>query len=570
MILLGLLIFGVALIDHANARGFLDHAGPVNWAVAAINQTGLADFDKRCSAITTGLNADGSMDMNASNNANTDPTAVTINPAVDFPKAWVQPCRTITASQLSSILEQITYDGQITLEGFHLVADPNAVLQAKQSGSYPLISLANSDYKISLKLGYAKIDGQFYIDNSHLISLDLQNVDFNGPFNAENLIVDDGLQIDNIYFVSSLDLQSLESPSFFWMGRVQSNPNSHGIMAQHMRVGGSFYYFGQIRVHNSDFSNSDFGRWFYFQHTVLTTGLQCRSCAIAGNLEVSGNADLQSSNDKNELNFSESEIKNDVAIECGAKLDNLDLRDAVIGGSFLTVSGEDCGFQINTLDLSEANISKRLDFSRFNAASWDFGQDLIAGGTPRDQLYLVNAKVNSFADCVSAWPTLFQIDGFTYNNIHDAYQESCRISDENEQPGVAVDWIAWLNRNNPTFNNSLRNIFWNSSTGLDQNFDPQPYTYLANYFQSEGLKGEANKIRYQSKFYEMRDDWRQGNTFAALGNTILWLVAGFGIGAMAVKHLFLVILGSILIGVFYIRRSPVVVEDNFIHAVSGI
>ena len=225
------------------------------------------------------------------------------------------------------------------------------------------------------------------------------------------------------------------------------------------------------------------------------------------------------------------------------------LRDAVIGGSFLTlrIDQKQCT-RFHRLDLSDASIGKQLDLSGLTRDSW------ISAGKDDESfipLSLVNTKINSVADCKRAWPERFEIDGITFASIHPPYDSTCTA-------GVD-DWIEWLNHNNPSFDGSWRSLLWWKFDG-QVSFNPQPYTAFANYFQGEGDKERADEIRFRSKFSEMENDYRQRNWMAAFGLTVLWIVAGFGIGSRAFLHLAGTLVVSIILGLIVIHQSPVIRE----------
>jgi hypothetical protein len=540
---LGFILF---LLPQAQAQAASGHGpdDPVSWAVGRIDQTGLADFDFHCRFLTPGLNADGGIsDLPAFDQQieleGKDEGSKNFGPH----SKWVQSCRTVTDIQLIRILQRASYKGEITLEGFYLVPGDRE----------NAMDFSNWDFDLRLKLANSIIDGPLLLNNAHFKSLSLDSIYVAGPVTAQYLTVDRGLDLTDLYFEVLLDLRNLDSPSFVQFADLtelpsrQKSTDGKGIRADHSHIGGSFSYGNSIKLHNSDFSNSVFGKWFSFKNVILSNGLQCRSCSVAGNIEFSSGSNLQNGDHDNLIDFSESSIGNDVVAECGVRIDNLILRDSLIGGSFLTlrIDRKQCT-QFHRLDLSDATIGKQLDLSGLTGDSW------ISAGKDDESfipLSLVNAKINSIADCKRAWPERFEIDGITFASIHPPYDSTCTA-------GVD-DWIEWLNHNNPSFDGSQRSLLW---WKFDRrvSFNPQPYTVFANYFQGEGDKEHADEIRYRSKFSEMEDDYRQRNWMPALGLTVLWIVAGFGIGKDAFFHLLGTLAGSIVLGVIIISRSPVI------------
>ena len=217
------------------------------------------------------------------------------------------------------ILQGVSYKGEITLKGVYLVP----------GGRENTVDLSNWDFDLRLKLANSIIAGPLLLNNAHFKSLSLDSIYVAGPVTAQYLTVDRGLNITDLYFEVLLDLRNLDSSSFVQFAdltelpSLQKSKNGKGIRADHAHIGGTFSYGNSINLHNSDFSNSVFGKWFSFQDVTLSNGLQCRSCSVAGNIEFSSKSNLQNGDHDNLIDFSESSIGNDVAAECGARVDNL-------------------------------------------------------------------------------------------------------------------------------------------------------------------------------------------------------------------------------------------------------
>jgi hypothetical protein len=169
--------------------------------------------------------------------------------------------------------------------------------------------------------------------------------------------------------------------------------------------------------------------------------------------------------------------------------DNLDLRGAVL----------------SDLDLSSASISGELRLGAWGGRQTEWTDQI---GKP-STLTLRNARVGNLADEEKAWPEPghLNLDGFSF----------AHVGSFTRQPGTqgrARDMKWW-------------DQHW---ARLDTGDSVTTYAQLAAALVAAGDRSSANEIRFRGRQRERDTAWANRRWGRWLGLTVLWLVAGYGIG----------------------------------------
>ena len=461
------------------------------------------------------------------------------------PSTWQVACRQVTTKILLQILGSVPPGGTLLIEGANFTADA--------TDKNNRIELGNQSFPIRLQIAYSRFAERLYASGAHFISLNINNTDFAGPFNAEYLTTDDFLRLDNDHLKDLADLNHVRVGSYFELSSVYGDST---FSATDSTISGNLLMQHKIAFRSMAFNNSAFGRSFVLGGLQLSGSLSCRRCVIADNLSfsVAGSA-IATNTISGPVDFSQSNITDGIAINSSnfsdqLDLDNLDTSNIgivnstvkkTIWANYDSVSGVFLLDNVNlqSLALAGATIGKILDISALSTKSWP-----AKGGN----LDLTDATVSAFTDCSASWPATVELDGFHYNSIgtsspvlgaiNPASTPCSRIGGSGKHSSDQ-GWLAFLAKN----------------TDNSADFDPQPYTFLAKYFSDAGNKQYANDILYRSRQLEMQNAWATGHWYEAIGLTILYVIAGFGIGDHAFWHILGTVGLSVGLAVFVIRYS---------------
>lgn len=547
------------LISLQGAPVFAD-PGAAKWAAAQIKSIGTANFDQapacqKASSITPGLADDTSP----------SPQNRTAN--------WANPCRTITDQQLLSLLQIHRPDRLVVLEGVNIRTGVRTDIKTKTQVLSTILSGRN--FENGLSILYGTIGPRLNIDGSNFHSLDLENVDFLGAMNAENVVVDTAVKLDNLYLGGLMDLTSLKAGSYLTLSTVRCDGCS--VDAQNLNIAGNFYIKHDLGLRTgiagvkNDFSNSIFARSFYLIDAQIYQTLDCFSCTIGGGLyiqksvddetpatrladfmgpvdftgtRIGGDITIRDARFENFLSFDTISAEN-FKIMSGTSLQQLLLRDATLVGSLLTDPSQN--LKVSEIRLSGTSIGKELDLSGFDYNSWQYDP-----GVPQSPLLdLTDVSTGVFTDCINSFPNQLLLDGFTYGDYRHAQAESdhkdykiylqSNLDDPNLQDTA---WLAWLAKSRDT------SEFPGAKIGI---YNPQPYLFLAKLLAAEGYTSYSNEILLQSRKNEIRDTWHQANYVSWFGLEFLYVIAGFGIGYYLLWHITLVIVFSLTCGILGLK-----------------
>jgi hypothetical protein len=177
----------------------------------------------------------------------------------------------------------------------------------------------------------------------------------------------------------------------------------------------------------------------------------------------------------------------------------LDLGVARIGGN-LDLSGA----RLGDFDLSSASIDGIFEVGTAEGKQTEWRD---RDGKP-STLRLHNTHIGSLSDEENAWPAYghLQIDGLVFSRLG---------GDQHTATSMLTRDMEWWDKK------------W---ARLDEQFSTTPYTQLDAALLAMGKPAASNAIRYLGRQRERDAAWSERRWGTWLGLTVLWAVAGYGIG----------------------------------------
>ena len=238
---------------------------------------------------------------------------------------------------------------------------------------------------------------------------------------------------------------------------------------------------------------------------------------------IVGDANLISSTVTGKLAADGVEIGGSLFLRNGGTFADINLLGAKIGGTVQLV-GSTFGGEIN---LTGAAIGGELLISSGSFKSsptWLNGASLILRNAKADVLQARGDSWN-MSERDGLLPT--DLTGFIFNRL-GGIDTSGGASMGDESADFLIGWIG-------------------AQRDFGDNYDPQPYTQLAQVLEAAGATDKANAIRY-AKFEHKRDHDISMNTFRSAALTIKRLSLGYGVYPFRLLYWFggLVVLGWLL------------------------
>jgi hypothetical protein len=502
--------------------------------------------------------------INFDNNCPGNPTpglaaAVTgVSPNRIWPAAWQAPCRTLNGADLFTVLKNASHDDGLSIMGVNLVKTPGN----KDNRIY----LYAQTFPINLSISYSRIADSLDLDNVHLNALDIENTLFQGgkataPANpvaaiyslsARNMVLDDSIKLDNDHFADLVTLQEMHVHNYAVLSALDGD---YRLLANGASVDGYLFLQNTLQFKEIDLSETTVGKDLQLIGVADSGPLKCQRCA-ADSLEIGlpaqpplpfvGDVDFYSSKFHDEISIQYT------AFEGLVSFNNVDASDITVSDSsfekglsfnYANVTGiaQFSEVTLQSLYLANAKIDRALDMAGVDASSWT-----PAGGL----LDISNTHASTFTDCEATWPARIDLDGFKYDAIG--------ISNNTAKP-AGKKTVPCQHIGGSTSSDKGLIDFLSKNYDPDdpkRPFNPQPYTYLANYYTQNGNYQYANGIHYQARVLSMESAWQTGDYTLWFGLSFLWLIAGFGIGDYALLHLSLTIAGSLILGLIVMKRSP--------------
>jgi len=190
---------------------------------------------------------------------------------------------------------------------------------------------------------------------------------------------------------------------------------------------------------------------------------------------------------------------------------------------------------VGTLSMTFAKVGSNVDLTGGSFASVDLTGTTIGAEIrlasrgyadiawrPAAKLVLRNVSAQALQDLPDAWPTILDLEGFTYQRL-GGYNEG----DSNDVASRSSEtFIAWLAK--------------------QKQYSPQPYRTLSDVLRSAGFPDKAKEVLYAGYLRE----WKEATGIDWFWQGLRWAIIGFGLYPQrsALWILVLVPLGAFIIG----------------------
>jgi len=170
------------------------------------------------------------------------------------------------------------------------------------------------------------------------------------------------------------------------------------------------------------------------------------------------------------------------------------------------------GGSFDSVDLTGTTIGAEIRLASKGYAAIDW--------RPAAKLVLRNVTAQALQDLPNAWPTILDLEGFTYERL-GGYRESENNDVAARESKAFIDWLA-----------------------KEKQYSPQPYRTLADVLRNAGFPDKAKEILYAGFLRQWHES--SGLTWFWLG--MRWAIIGFGLypERSAIWILALVTMGAII------------------------
>ncbi len=424
------------------------------------------------------------------------------------------------------------------------------------------ITMPNVRIGVDLNLFDARIHGDVHDDDNALHSIDGGGAQIGGRLFAKNL------QADGMLFFGDA---STRGDVWFEGGDIGA------VSLDSAHVGSTLHFFGAATIrdlvtldganidHYLELRDAHFGSGLSAQAIHIGQEASVLEISVRGlfklnNARIDGDLTIRSSSFSDVVDARGLVVRGLLKLTGSEFLGDFELASARIDGSLtargthwarpammrLVHVGQDLDLSEATLpglDLSGGAIDGMLSFSGAGATKTCWSE----AASPQQQTSLArrghcNPAANAWARLLHAragavqgvfdgWPDRLELSGFTYTRI-DVAPEGMRASDVD-----AGSWDKWLKR--------------------DRNFSPQHYLQLSMTLAADGNRERAQDMQLASRERERGEACAEHRVLTCGLLTLLWAVAGYGIGDYTWRAVYWVI-GLTLLGavfVWLVRRA---------------
>jgi hypothetical protein len=488
------------------------------WALSQTKQGKIADFNIRCG------------------------TTPPIDRGEEEDLLWEVPCRKLSAAFIEDMVkrdgpQQATPSTGVRITGARIIGSVNL-----ENAKLPAIEITKSRIDGTLKLRRAHTESMISLDGSivkgaidasglhsgHSLSLDraifagivdLQDAKIGGKVSMRGASFDRELKAEAFQVDGRLDMSSYEDHQTQFKEKVTLRSARVGadlrmdgasfgdlLDVSSVLVGGFVDMgglFDNMRKPPVEKQHSSFNE-VLLDHAKISGVLKMTNATFTGKfsaygLRVGGFMAMKDTRSEGEFVLAFAKIDN-----------NLDLRDATLA----------------SIDLSGASIAEELQLAsnekQVHWSAMQSGERCDQKNPPESRsntkpenkadliLNLRNAHVGTLMDTDSAWPPAHKValDGASFNHL-GASEGSTEMESLH---GRGVEW-------------------WDKCWArLNPNYSPSPYSQLAAAFTALGDRDGTNEIRYRARERERQLAWDERKPFTWFLLSVLWAVAGYGIG----------------------------------------
>jgi hypothetical protein len=479
-------------------------------------------------------------------------------------KSWGED-RKLRPDILKQILIRPPYNTEIPSEGVRIAG---ALITEEVGLEHCRIAchlrLENCRFEKPVKMKGLQIDGWFSLKSSTFASqgtsattVDFSGAKITGQFDLENITVEgtlnmNGLEVDQSLFMNGgskyrdVDLTGAKVGRQFALdgSNIDGKLNMNSLeVAQHLLMRDN------AKFKDIDLIGAKIGGQLSLIGSIVEGKLNINRFEVGQSLHLSDNAKFK------DVDIIGGNVYGQINLD-GATVDGmLNIRNVVVNANVL-MSNLTCNKITNMLFV---HIMSNLDLSGSEFADLDISGSKIMGelclGSENKSMTkwgkgaAFNLR-NVFVDTIQdrrdinvsqkvwndAWPTILQLDGFTYDRLgtFDGIQSHEKGSKSDRDVNDVKWYINWLARN--------------------QFYTPQPYEQLAGVFRKAGEPSKANRILYESRQRARQEAWRNRNCLRWFGSSLLNWTIGYGLGARYFRALLWVV-ALTAIGIFMLNIS---------------
>ena len=399
------------------------------------------------------------------------------------------------------------------------------------------IDLNNHEIAPAFEFVQGRIEGKFnLIETKFKHSLKLYGTTVTGKLNANHLGVGADLKLSEGGTFSDISLLHAKIA-----GNVLLNKSTvTGLLnADGLEVGGHLFLRNGVEYNGIDLVGARIAGQVVFNGSIVKGKLNASGLEVGGGLflrkkgnfaeinldgaRITKSVDFNSSTVSGKLSARLLEVRGDLRLNINGTFKNVDLTGAKIGSNLLLSGSKFSG----KFDLTEAAIGGGL---RLSSRQRGIPPDWLNGAS----LVLRNASANVLQARKDSWemskgdgflPTA--LSGFTFNRLGGLDEDSgADMGDE------SADWLVdWIE----------------AHVEFGKNYDPQPYTQLAQVLEVAGKTGKANAIRY-AKFEHKHDHDTSMSSIRRVLLTLEKIFVGYGVYPFRALYWFfgIVVAGAIL------------------------
>jgi hypothetical protein len=467
----------------------------------------------------------------------------------DSDQGWAQPCRSISAEFVHSLLKPSTQQNSplphdVTIKHAFITGN----LDLTNMHLLPALRIEESRIKGDVILTGAHLDHQLSLDKSRIV----------GNVQADRLHADDGLSMAESHvdqaasFVWATSASYLSLASSLVIGELSLNSahvtgsvflrdgtfmSSTDLIALQVGVNldmtsatfngelnmGSAHVGGLVDLdyakfnENADMSTLWVGQFLSLMAVTAHNRLDAGAMHVGSNLlmtciaipdtalcQVNDDGSFKSGDFFGRVDLHNTEITGQLALTGSHFHGDVDLHGVHIGTSLFATDGAKFESSVN-LDRARIDDSVLFGAAIFSAdvnltsariardlrLLDDAGNHVVWDSHARSRLILRNANVESIVDSADAWPEkgALDLDGFIYNHP----PEPNIVAPQSERRRSAY-WLRWLAK--------------------DTNATTQPYTQLATVLATSGDRDTANDVLFEGRERQRDVEWQEGKCAA--------------------------------------------------------
>jgi hypothetical protein len=483
-------IEGARIIGAFLPEGQVLRSGCVNRDVQLLQSRSEKSIDLQFTTFEGVLSLAGSWVAQPTDAATVDLSGAHIGKFLDFRSATFKGDVRLVAAKV---------DGPLSMDGSTFEATLNG--NSLHVGQY--MGMCKATFRGDVSLLRAKIDGALAMDASTFepilngegvqVGQDLlmREATFKGNVSFVNAKIGGQISMDGSNFEATLNGSGLHVDQYLVMRKATFRGNVSLLRA---KIDGAFSTEGSSFEATLDANSLQVGQAVFMREATFKGNVSLTAAKIDGQLSMGGSTfkaalNCESVQVGQHLLMSNAVFKSPVPLLFAHVGGNLDMRGATLAG----------------LDLTGASVTQDLRLAGGEATAVWSRPDL-----GRPFLKLRNTQVGALQDSLLAWPSVIDLEGFSYSHLGGFGAEG--TDDARIRPVKA--WRSWLAKDG----------------GPNRGYSPQPYAQLASVLVAAGRRDYANAVLFAGRQRERKQAFRERRLGRWLWLTALRSLCGYGIG----------------------------------------